>query len=69
MRYRLMVTHLIEKRGWEHRRLLGTTMSREEAEQLMAHDLAEAHLSPASEQPLVPGTAPADVCPSRPPTR
>jgi hypothetical protein len=41
LRYRFLVTHLIEKRGWSDRAILATALSRDQVEQLVAPDLAE----------------------------
>jgi hypothetical protein len=42
LRYRFLVTHLIEKRGWSHSELLATALDRNEADQLVARDLTDA---------------------------
>lgn len=40
LRYRFLVTHLIVKRGWRDTEILTTTLSRDEADRLVASDLA-----------------------------
>jgi hypothetical protein len=39
LRFRLLVTHLLEKRGWTPQALLETKMTMEEAERLVRADL------------------------------